>query len=104
MVLGDGLIPQALSRRGVASLPLLSTDGFAAAAIAAQGFDPAQPRWTRGMQDLQHQFISKEGVGVRALLSSARHRCFEEQVSFQPGDLAVGGVGVLFHPQQLLPE
>ena len=69
MVLGDGLIPQALARRGVAPLPLLGADVLAAEVVAAQGFDPAQPWRPRRMQDLQHQFIGQEGVGARALLA-----------------------------------
>ena len=56
------------------------------------------------MQDLQHQLIGQEGVGARALLTAARHRGFEIEIAFESRDLAVGGVGVFFDPQQLLPK
>ena len=56
------------------------------------------------MQDLQHQFIGQEAIGARALLAATRHRGLEIEIPFQSGNLAVGGVGVFFHRQQLLAK
>ena len=56
------------------------------------------------MQDLQHQFIGQEGVSRRGVLAAARHRGFEVKISFESGDLTVGGIGVVLHPQQLVAE
>ena len=48
--------------------------------------------------------LPKEGVGARALLAAARHRGLEIEISLESGNLAVGGVGVFFHLQQLLAK
>ena len=57
MMLGNGLIPQAFAWGGVAPLPLFGTDRLAAAAVAAEGFDAAEPWWAMGMQNLEDQFV-----------------------------------------------
>ena len=85
-------------------MPLLSADVLAAAVVAAEGFDPAQPRRPWRMKDLQHQFIGQEGVGARVLLAAARHRSLEIDISLESGNLAVGGVGVFLHLQQLIAK
>mgnify|MGYP001169684785 FL=1 len=100
----DSLIGDRLSRIWVTRLKLVPADCFTAALVTAEGFDPAQSRWAWGMQDLQHQLVGQEGVGAWALLAAARHRGLEIEIAFESGDLAVGRVGVVLHPQQLLPE
>ena len=103
-MLGNGLIPQAFAWGGVAPLPLFGTDRLAAAAVAAEGFDAAQPWWARGMQDLEYQLVRQKCVELSQFLASARHGCLQLQITLEPGDLAVRRVGILLHPKQLLPQ
>ena len=85
-------------------MPLLSTDRVTAAAVSAQGFDAAEPGWTGGMQDLEHQFIRQKCVVLQKFLASARHGRLQVQITLEPGDLAVRRVGILLHAEQLLSQ
>jgi hypothetical protein len=60
MVMGNGLIAQALSGRGVSPLPLFGADLISAAVVPAQGFNPTQSRRSRRMKDLQHQLVRQK--------------------------------------------
>lgn len=58
--MGNGLIPQAFSGRGVAPLPLFGTDVITAAVVEAQGFNATQSRRSWRVKDLQHQFVRQK--------------------------------------------
>ena len=60
VVVGNGLIPQAFSGRGVAPLPLFGADVFTAAVVEAQGFNTTQARRSRRVKDLQHQLVRQK--------------------------------------------
>ena len=100
----DGSIPQRLAGRGVAGLPLFGTDADVATPVKAERFDPAQPWWTGGMQDLQHELIGEKASVVEVVLAAAGDAGFQSQIPLQLSHLAIGAVRIVLHPQQLPTE
>ena len=89
----------------MAHLTLVGADVISTPHIVSEGFNPAQSRRPRSVQDLQDEFIAEEiRVLLRAGLSPANHGGFEQHIVSKPRQLTVHLVGVLFDREQLIAK